>query len=299
MSLFDKLNKIVALIFFSFFISCPSQSDSSGTTKPEDPSKKGNFALPTSQQPGPLMGLGQNVIDKNQIQTFLFADDFIGVKKHAADLTPSLLYGITNDLSVFFQFPTAISFRDGMTRSSGFEDMSLQLEYAYINNKKSTYVDQATLIANVSLPTGSAKKQPNTGLGSPAFLLGGTFSRMYSDWFAFTSPGVILTTSHHRTKFGNQFLYQAGFGRNILSITSEWILAWMIEATGQYTQKDKIMGVTEQNSGGNVIYVTPSLWISSRHIILQLGAGVAASQNLFGKQKKNKYLIVANLGWTF
>jgi hypothetical protein len=267
--------------------------------KKEEPPKVGNFALPTSQQPGPLLSFGEKMLDENQAQLFLFADNFSGVRSHAVDIIPSILYGIQDNLSVFFNVPIAASFKSDQNRSSGLEDTFLQLEYAFYTKKTFEDVDQATLVANVTFPTGSTKKQPPTGFGSSSFFLGTTFNRMYTDWFMFTSPGVVLTTSHNSTKFGNEFLYQAGFGRNILSIDSEWIFAWMIEADGQYTEKDKIKGITDPNSGGNVVYVTPSLWISSKKIIAQLGFGLPATQHLFGNQKKNNYLLVANLGWTF
>lgn len=267
--------------------------------KKEEPLKVGNFTLPTSQQPGPLVSFGENIVDKNQTQLFLFADDYSGVKKHTIDIIPAILYGVTDDVSVFFNVPIAASYKENKSRSSGLEDIFLQLEYAFYTNKTSNLVDQATLVANATFPTGSMRKQPPTGFGSSSFFLGATFNRMYTDWFGFTSHGVVLTTSDGSTKFGNEFLYQAGFGRNILYIDSELIFAWMIEADGQYTEKNKINGIIDSHSGGNVVYVTPSLWLSSKKLIAQLGFGLPATQHLFGNQKRNNYLLVANLGWTF
>ncbi|MBX9622017.1 MAG: hypothetical protein K2X28_08385 [Alphaproteobacteria bacterium] len=267
--------------------------------KKEEPPKVGNFTLPTSQQPGPLVSFGENIVDKNQTQLFLFADDYRGVKKHTIDIIPAILYGAADDLSIFFNVPVAASYKENKSRSSGLEDMFLQLEYAFYTNKTSELIDQATLVMNMTFPTGSTKKQPPTSFGSSSFFLGATFSRMYTDWFGFTSHGVVLTTSHDSTKFGNEFFYQAGFGRNILSIDSEWIFAWMIEADGQYTEKNKVKSITDSHSGGNTMYVTPSLWVSSKKIIAQLGFGLPATQHLFGNQKRNNYLLVANFGRTF
>ncbi len=302
-----KLIKKVHFAFFVFLFSSASvygsnvnsNSEKEKKIKKEEPPKSGNFALPTSQQPGPLVSLGQNIVDKNDTLLFLFADDFAGVKKHTIDIVPSILYGISDDFSVFFNVPIAASYKEDKNHSSGLEDIFLQLEYAFYTNKTSSFVDQATLVTNATIPTGSTKKQPPTGFGSSSFLLGATFNRTYTDWFAFTSPGVVLTTSHDRTKFGNQFLYQLGGGRNILNIDSEWIFAWMVEVDGQYTEKDKIMSITDPNSGGNVVYVTPSLWVSSKKLIVQLGFGLPATQHLFGDQKRNNYLLTLNVGWTF
>lgn len=261
-----------------------------------EPPKIGNFALSISQQPGPLVSFGQNILSKNETQVFLFADDFVGVGKHYIDVVPGVLYGITDDLSVFLNTPIAASFKEQGQSSSGLEDAFLQFEYAFYTKSTSRYSDQATIVTNISFPTGSAQKQPLTGFGAPGFFLGTTFNRMYVDWFMFTSHGATLTTSHDHTKIGDQFLYQGGFGRNIAN-TKKWMYAWMVEADGQYSGQDKINGATNPNSGGNVVYVTPSLWASSKRVVAQLGVGLPVTQHLFGNQKRESYLLVANVGW--
>ncbi|OJW47197.1 MAG: hypothetical protein BGO67_03720 [Alphaproteobacteria bacterium 41-28] len=212
---------------------------------------------------------------------------------------PGVLYGVRDDVSAYFNVPFAASFKDGRDHSAGLEDVFVQLEYAFYSGKTSKYTDQATVVGSVSVPSGSTKKQPATGLGSPSFFLGATFNRTYTDWLFFTSHGVVLTTSTDKTKFGNEFLYQAGLGRNILTIDSEWIFAWGIEADGQYTEKSKIKGIVDPDSGGNVVYITPSLFVSSKKFLAQVGFGLPATQHLFGNQRRNDYLLAANLRWTF
>ncbi|HSW71656.1 MAG TPA: hypothetical protein VLH77_06765, partial [Gammaproteobacteria bacterium] len=98
------------------------------------------------------------------------------------------------------------------------------------------------------------------------------------------------------TKFGNTYLYQAGFGRNIKS-THQWLFAWMLEGDGSYTQKNRISGVIDPNSGGNVIYLTPSIFVSNNGFIFQLGAGWPLTQHLNGVQGRDSYLLAASLGF--
>jgi len=269
------------------------------TAKTEELPKIGNFAVPFSQQLGPLLSFGQNMIGKNQTQISLFADDFVGTEKHSADINPTILYQITDNLSVFFNFPIAASYRQDNQHSSGLEDTLLQFEYAFYSKQNSRFSDQATVVTNVSFPAGSAQKQPATGFGSSTFFLGATFSRTSVEWFGFTSDGIIQTTSHNGLKFGDEFLYQFGVGRNISSVTSKYLFAGLVEINGQYTQRSTIDGVTDPDSGGNVIYITPSLWLSTQKLIVQLGAGFPVVQNLFGEQRGNHYLLVGSLTWTF
>lgn len=275
-----------------------SESKEPKTNVEEKPPTIGNFALPASQQPAALFGFGGNIIDKGEVQLYFFADDFEGKRKTTIDLIPSILFGINKDWSIFFNFPFTPLMEDGRQRSSGLEDFFVQLEYAFYNKSTLTYTDQGTVVTNITFPTGSSKKNPPTGFGSPSIFIGATYYHILVDWFVFTAPGAILTSSDHGTKFGDQFLYQFGLGRNIPS-PKGWIYAWMVEVDGQYNKKNRIDGVLDKNSGGNVIYATPSLWISSKEFLLQFGVSFPINRNLFGEQRRFDYALNLNCAWSF
>jgi hypothetical protein len=266
--------------------------------KKEEPPKIGNFALPTSQQPAALFGFGGNIIDKGEIQWYFFADDFNGPKQNTVDLIPGILFGITEDWSIFFNLPVTPLMKDGHNQSRGFEDCFIQLEYAFYNNSTSEFVDEATIVGNVTFPSGSTKRNPPTGFGAPSLFLGGTYYRTYVDWILFTAQGAVLTTSEHGTKIGDQFLYQWGIGKNIPS-PEGWIYAWLLEVDGQYNKRNRIHGDIDPNSGGNTIYVTPSIWVSTKEMIFQFGVSLPVNQNLFGEQRKFDYALNLNFSWSF
>lgn len=274
------------------------KEEESSEKKEEEPPKIGNFALPTSQQPAGLFAFGGNVIDKGEVQLFLFADEFIGKRRVVTDVIPSILFGVTDDFSILFNFPFTPIMKDDCFRSSGLEDFYVQLEYAFFNKKTKSYTDQATIVGNVTVPTGSVRRNPATGFGSPSFFLGATYYHTLIDWFVFLGEGAILTTAERGTKIGDQFLYQFGFGRNIPS-PKGWIYAWMLEIDGQYSKKNRVRSIIDKNSGGNFIYATPSLWISSKTILIQFGISLPITQNLFGRQHKFDYGLNFNCSWSF
>jgi hypothetical protein len=263
-----------------------------------DPLPIGNFSLSFSQQIGPLVSFGENIVDKGQVVVYLAAVAFIGNHLYSTDMIPSVVYGIRDDLSLFLQVPVSPGNKQEKAHSAGFEDMSFQLEYLFYNGVTSCSSLQATLVGNVTLPTGSSTKTPPIGFGSTSFFLGSTLSYTTQQWFVFTSQGAILTTSSGGTQFGDAVLYQFGFARDFPS-PSGWIFAWMVEFDGQHSWKDTIKGKTDPNSGGNVIYLTPSLWMSSKMFILQLGVGYPVVQHLFGNQLKQRLFIDFNFGVTF
>lgn len=266
--------------------------------KEEKPPKIGNFSLPISQQPAGLFAFGGNIIDKDEVQLYLFSDGFFGKKHAITDVIPGILYGISETFTIFLNTPFTPYFRYDRHRTRGLEDFFVQLEYAFYNKTTKTYADQATVVGNVTFPTGSIHKDPPTGFGSPSVFLGGTFYRTWVDWYVLTGLGAILTTSDNGNKFGDQFLYQMGFGKNFYT-PKGWIFAWMMEVDGQYNKKNRFNGITDTNSGGNVIYATPSIWISSKQLIIQFGISLPVTQNLFGHQHKFDYAFNLNFGWSF
>lgn len=294
-------------VLFSLLFFCQAYTHAEDLAAPKTPQETaqdtpppiGNFALRTSQQPGPLVGFGENILDKGETQLFLMADEYKKKKGYMTDAVPGVLYGITDYFSVFANLPDVPRNKEFKNRSAGLGDAFVQLECAYFTDKTKSSIDQATVVANVTFPTGSFnKKDPHTGFGSPSFFIGTTYNRTMIDWFYFGALGAVLTTHEGNNKAGDQYLYQAGFGRNIPS-PDGWIFAWMIEGDGLYASKDIVKGSTDPNSGGNALFITPSLWFSSNRIIVQLGAGAVLTQHLYGKQSRFTHQFVCNLGWAF
>lgn len=264
----------------------------------EKPDKVGNFSLSSSQQPGPLVGLGEHVIDAGVTQFFIFADAFFGHRSYRTDIIAAYTYGIADNFAIRIEFPYSPGMKDGDHKSSGIEDIDIQLEYAFYSKSTKCWADQATIVAVTNIPTGSCEKNPPTGLGATSWLLGITYNHIEIDWFCFGALGGVLTTTGPKCKAGNQFLYQLGIGRDICTPPG-WIYAWMVEMIGQYSWKSESNHRRDPNSGGNVISIIPSLWVSSETLILQLGVGYPVVQKLFGDQRKQYMSAYFNIAWTF
>ncbi len=265
----------------------------------EKPQLIGNLSLPALTQIAPLVSFGQHVIGKGILPEL--TGFYLRVHDGYMDtILPSLIYGVRDDLALTVAFPfTPKSKADG-SHSSGMEDIFFQMEYAFFQGSYSDHTLQSTLVASVSFPTGSSEKNPPTGNGWFSYFLGTTFTYMAYNWYAFLSPGVQIPTMHDGNKVGNSYLYQFGFARYIDQLSPPgWIFDLMFEFDGTYTQKSKMGGSANPDSGGNVIFFTPSIWMSSESIILQIGAGVPIYQNLNGHQPRILYLIGYNFGVGF
>jgi hypothetical protein len=264
----------------------------------EDYIVKGNFALPTSQEPAPLFCFGQAIIDKGDLQAFAYVSSLLGKKTDFTQVIPLIFYGITDELTLTIGQPIAAKFKFNNSQSSGIGDFVIQGEYAFYNKDRPTYADQATIIANMTFPCGSLNKNPPTGFGSPTFLLGATAGHMSIDWYIFACFGGIITTPHNSDKFSNTLLYQWGFGKNLHYVPHKRIVTALLEFFGSYTNSSQIRGPHYKNFDDNNFFIGPSLWVSTKRFTFN--PGIAFS--LYSNKKDpgiGKILISAEVGWTF
>lgn len=292
-------NKVVSILFFIHIVSSYTAS-----INPK-PLPIGNFALPTALMPSPLFSLGQNIVDKGDVLEYV-NPIFLSGKNEKRFFYNEIytLIGLTNYLSVFFLIPAPVINRENGLKTTGFGDMIVQAEYAFYNKSAFDYAIQATAIASVYLPSGIlepvrsgfSQHAPFTGLGATGFFLGGTWSRTTPDWYSFVSGGGLLTTTHAQNKVGNSVAYQAGIGRN-LGYRDNKILVALLEFDGITFKRDKLMGHTDIDSGGTVMYLGPSFYMATPHTIFQMGFQIPFYQKLNGNQAKNSFQISISFAW--
>lgn len=294
----------------------------------DSPPSVGNFALPSPQQPGPLMSFGQTLIGQKYIQLSLNTFSPYSASAGGAfnTVNASAVYGLSDNTAFYFSYPIQDDIQTRTHRKAGLLDASVQLEHAVYSAGNNHYQEQATVLGAVTIPLNHesallvkkrdeerraimrrggtteeitrAVSRTKLDYGSPTFFAGATYNRTYADWLGFVSPGFLITTPINQIQLGSQWYYQAGIGRNIYSISNESILFALVELDGQYTEKDYMYDRYNPNSGGNVIDITPSIWFSMRHFIAQVGVGFPIVQNLYGNQTKTNYYIATNISWT-
>ncbi len=257
--------------------------------------KMGNFALPVSQQPGPLISFGQNFLTQGELLSWVYPYQVKGKQSSFVEIIPAFLYGITDTLSLLIELPIVVKAQHENLVLRDFADMVVQFEKVAYDRETDGIVNDISIVGNMTFPVGRSP----IGFGSPTFFFGTTLSRTYVDWYFFGSFGGQITTFHKNNKFGNTFLYQGGIGKNIAYKSDTWILNWLIELNGIYTKQDILKNVTVANAGGNRFLVGPSLFFSTHHLLAQVGISAVVTQQLFGHQLKTDYLAGGFIGWKF
>ncbi|VEB35280.1 Uncharacterised protein [Legionella sainthelensi] len=300
---------------FLLLIICTTKSEASPSVLTSEPPPRGNYALATSQQLGPFFSFGQNIVDKNQLIVSYNPSYLYSKGQSILEGDPALLYGITDSMSLLVTLPYAFRYNNGNITQSGIGDLAIDLEYAFYNFENSKYSDQATIIFSPTLPISnldaiSKKNNPNqrvsgfsrknvpSNFNAVSYFMGATYSRMLIDWYGFVAPGVLLIDKHDSIQQGIQYYYNLGIGRDIKSKEKEYIFAGLLELNGQYSAKTTFASHTVPNTGGNVIYVTPSLWFSTPKLVVQVGISLPINQYWYGNQSNVSYYTGSIITWT-
>lgn len=265
-------------------------------TEPEQ-LRIGNFALPYSQQPSSLYGFGQYVVEEGDLLLGMSPNFVVGRNFNLCTFTPYLLYGITDKLVVLVALPVAERWHAECSSSNGLTDGELEFEYLLYDHKTEISSWEVSLVGTLILPFGNDKKMPITGFGSPSFFAG-VINRYFStEWYWYISAGGIFTTLHNQTRFGDSFLYQTGFGKNVGYEPDKWICMVMFEMNGLCTQRDKICG-TVVPDGGNFIGFGPTVWFSTQKFIFQVGCLPIVYQSWdSAEQPRLSFLLSLNFEW--
>lgn len=257
----------------------------------------GNFALPTSQQPGPLFSFGQNIISKNDAIGLVSCGYNKGLHKDLSAIVINVLYGATDKLAMLCTLP-AVAQHYNDDGHSGLGNFSVTLEYQYYFKERYASSLEATILGSFSFPTGTATQEPLTGSESPGLFLGTTLILTTIDWYVYMTTGEQFLLSGDGSRPGNQYLLQGGVGRNIPS-PHGWIFMGLIELAGQLVNHDIVNRVRSVDSGGMSLFAGPSFWASSKNTTMQIGMLFPLYEHLYGTQNKTYYTMGLNFGLTF
>ena len=240
----------------------------------------------------------------------------------------SLAYGVTDDLTLSARLPylDRKDIREGEIEdgeaeahnhgdSAGIGDLSMLAQYRFF---KSDTVD-ASLIGGIKAPTGKTNVKDGgekldvefqPGSGSWDWLLGVSSSISAGRFGIHGNVLYNLTTEGSRdTEIGDAFFYNLGVVYALFNGEHSGVdhhshshISWdvMLELNGEYRKKNEIDGKNEDNSGGDTIYLSPGIRVSSlAGWSLFLSVGKPVYDNLNGKQADTDYRLVGGAGFAF
>jgi hypothetical protein len=193
--------------------------------------------------------------------------------------------------------------------ASGIGDARLFANYQLWSDNQSS----ASLLFGVKAPTGEndetsregerLESEFQPGSGSWDSMLGVAYSRQLGSWnfdsnllYSFVSEGS------QDTDLGDIFNYNLAFSYPLPEINlfgnQSWQPAFLFEVNGEWRDQVEINDITEDNSGGNLLYFAPGITLSSDDWFISASIS-KAMENLDGIQSEPNTRFILNFGRSF
>ncbi|MGH7451682.1 MAG: transporter [bacterium] len=178
----------------------------------------------------------------------------------------ALPYNFTDDFQIAGIFPYVnanLDTRGTDFSSSGLGDIQFFAKYVLYKRDGKNKTFRLASRFNLKLPTGDEKKAPALGTGSTDYafsLVGGWIQRRVG---VYLEGGYALNTSNKAVNFGNGVVYNLALGYRLLPKVYEKYpspqLNGFLEINGTTFAKNNSNGVSDENSGGTRIFLSPGL----------------------------------------
>ncbi len=269
--------------------------------EPPSHPKKGNFSHAIN--PGNTFAFGQNIVTKGALDIYPTFNACKGEDFSYVAITPSIIYGLSNRCSFYVGLPIVAHQKNSDQKvQRGVENLFAQIEYAlYLNNTELSQ-NMITIVGNVGLPTEHLSYDhctTSTHIPTVTTFFGGmTASHISVYWYLYASLGAtaFLPKNHIWQRY--ELLYEWGLGR-VITTTRRTTIMGLLEFNGIYTARTKICDVDYGNSGGNIIYIGPSLCITSDTCYMSAGIQGPLFQSWHGTQGKQTYRLGATASVQF
>tara|TARA_R110002096_G_scaffold364311_2_gene557398 strand:+ start:6858 stop:7760 length:903 start_codon:yes stop_codon:yes gene_type:complete len=271
-----------------------------------------NTALP--------VGKGE-FINREQLVLTRSGDDPSGADRDVDvnALASVLGYGISGDLAIFGVLPIvdkelqATVAGERISRSStGIGDLSVFARYTFVQQDARDHTFRIAAFGGVKAPTGDDDESDALGR-LPIPLQSGTGS-----WDGF--GGVVATyqtlqfqidaqasytarSEANDFEGGDQARLDASFQYRLLPRTlgkgTPGFLYGVLEANVIHSDKNRVFGSAEPNSGGTSVFVVPGLQYVTKRYILEGSLQLPVSQDLNGMALENDYVARVGFRWNF
>jgi len=238
----------------------------------------------------PMFSLGNRMMPKGR---FAALERYIYQKNEnssASLLIPTFRYGITDTLTVRGHLPIFLDRTVNKKSADGTSNLVGVVEYSlYKHRDKDMNKEyQATLLAGLDFKTVNLDANPSLGYGGTSFLVGTTGCGLSKTWYTFYSIAGTFATEYKKQQPGASFLYELGCGY-IIKHSILHNLCVLLEMDGILSDKDSFNNIHNPNSGGNIVWLGPSIEYRYWTFLGAAGIQFPIVQNLHGIQDKRDF----------
>ncbi|MDA2919201.1 transporter [Desulfobacterota bacterium AH_259_B03_O07] len=217
-----------------------------------------------------------------------------------------LVYGATPDLALFAIFPYIfrnVELTDPSTgkridkNDNGIGDLTLIARYTVYARDYPSGTARLAPLAGIKLPTGDDELEPIT-TDSVNLQLGGVSTVTWDFGRHEVDADLIyrINTEAENFEMGDDLVYDLAYEFRVYPWTLPDVgvpnfLYLVAEANGIFSQKDKLHGKTIDDSGGNILFLSPGIQLATKRFILEASIQLPVIQDLNGNQVETDFVL--------
>lgn len=294
-----------------------------GTTLP-----KGKLVIGSS-----IQFIENDEISDGELERLGALDEDVHSTESLLNVSANIAYGITDNLTVGLVLPyiersnvreahndMGVGEAELAGDSKGLGDMSLFSQFRFYHDESS----DIAIIAGIKTPTGETKERENDGAlfeseqqpgsGSWDPFVGLSFNRSFNG--IGISSNVLytfLTEGQQQTNLGDIFNYNFAVSYRAFSPEGNHghqqhdhglgiidYVDLVLELNGDHRERVEINGMSEENTGGHTLYISPGIRLSLGHSwSVYSSVGLPVVNDLNGTQSEPDYRLIAGISKSF
>lgn len=261
-------------------------------------------------------------IIRSQVRFKRKSDDptFLDRDFRTLSIPTTFVYGFTAKFAGSIMIPwldkdlRTTSSGERITReTSGIGDIPLLAKYRVFTEDYPGGTSRLSVIGGLEVPSGetgdsdSHGKLPRnlqTGSGSWDPIAGFAYTQQSLDEEWDLNLTYQFNTEMHNFEFGDVLKYTLAYQHRILplELPEEGLytqLNVVLEANGEWSQKNENTSGSIDNSGGHLLFLSPGLQIAAREYVAEVSVQLPVFQDLNGDQTETDYVVVGSIRVTF
>ncbi|QQR48723.1 hypothetical protein IPF37_04120 [bacterium] len=217
-----------------------------------------------------------------------------------------IMYGVTEYLAISAEIPFFINKEDldeqtnQINKSAGLGKIEIRAKLRIYKDYLYGKRDQAVLIGGFRLPTVGLHKNPFLENRLLDFIIALAAGREMLKNSYFGTVAYDIKTQANGLQDGNELTLTlaAGFRPETATYYNlDWL--FFIEIDGVFTAKDRSADQEDQDSGGYVFFIGPTIFASKKNILLKAGIQVPMIEHVNGQQVKHDLRFAVGLDLHF
>lgn len=220
----------------------------------------------------------------------------------------ALVYGATPDLALFAIFPYIfrnVELTDPSSgkridkNDSGIGDLTLIGRYTIYAKDYPSGTARFAPLAGIKLPTGDDDLEPIT-TESVDLQFGGVSTITWDFGRHEIDADIIYRVNTEAKDFekGDDLFYDLAYEFRVYpwslpDVGAPNFLYLVTEANGIFSQKSELSGKTIDNSGGNILFLSPGIQFATKRYILEASIQLPVIQDLNGNQVETDFVLTA------